>query len=68
MTTALTHEPVTKPPLRACHPGELVRVYVWQWPVRLTHWLNAYSILFLALTGYYIAVVARWSCIFPTIR
>ena len=54
MSTALTHEPVTRPPLAACRPGELVRVYVWQWPVRLTHWLNAYSILVLALTGFYI--------------
>ena len=53
MSTALTHEPVTKPPLSACRPGELVRVYVWQWPVRLTHWLTAYSILVLAATGFY---------------
>ena len=53
MSTAITHEPVTKPPLTACRPGELVRVYVWQWPVRLTHWLTAYSILILAVTGYY---------------
>jgi len=34
-------------------PGELVRVYVWQWPVRLTHWCTAYAILVLAVTGYY---------------
>jgi Ni/Fe-hydrogenase 1 B-type cytochrome subunit len=53
MSTALTQAPVTKPPLTACHPGELVRVYVWQWPVRLTHWLTAYSILILAVTGFY---------------
>jgi Ni/Fe-hydrogenase 1 B-type cytochrome subunit len=45
--------PVTSPPLSACHPGELVRVYVWEWPVRLTHWLTAYSILILACTGFY---------------
>ena len=45
--------PVTKPPLSACHSGELVRVYVWQWPVRATHWLTAYSILILAGTGFY---------------
>jgi Ni/Fe-hydrogenase 1 B-type cytochrome subunit len=44
----------TKPPLSVCHPGELVRVYVWQLPVRLTHWLTAYAVLFLALTGFYI--------------
>jgi Ni/Fe-hydrogenase 1 B-type cytochrome subunit len=42
------------PPLSVCHPGELVRVYVWQWPVRLTHWLTAYAVLFLAMTGFYI--------------
>jgi Ni/Fe-hydrogenase 1 B-type cytochrome subunit len=41
------------PPLAVCHPGELVRVYVWQWPVRLTHWLTAYAMLFLAMTGVY---------------
>jgi len=46
--------PVTKPPLTACHPGELVRVYVWQWPVRMTHWCTAYAILFLACTGFYL--------------
>ena len=54
MSRALSHEVVTKPPLTACRPGELVRVYVWQWPVRLTHWLTAYSILVLAVTGYYL--------------
>lgn len=51
--TAITHEPVTRPPLSVCRPGELVRVYVWQWPVRMTHWCTAYSILFLAATGFY---------------
>jgi Ni/Fe-hydrogenase 1 B-type cytochrome subunit len=35
------------------HPGELVRVYVWEWPVRMTHWCTAYAILILAATGYY---------------
>jgi Ni/Fe-hydrogenase 1 B-type cytochrome subunit len=46
-TTAV--EPVTS----TSPAGELVRVYVWQWPVRMTHWLNAYAILILSLTGYY---------------
>jgi Ni/Fe-hydrogenase 1 B-type cytochrome subunit len=32
---------------------ELVRVYVWEWPVRMTHWCTAYSILALAATGFY---------------
>ena len=40
-------------PLSACRPGELVRVYVWEWPVRLTHWLIVYSILAPGLTGLY---------------
>lgn len=43
----------TLPP--ACrHPGELLRVYVWEWPVRMTHWCTAYAILVLAFTGYYL--------------
>jgi Ni/Fe-hydrogenase 1 B-type cytochrome subunit len=48
--TTPSHEPKTS----VSRPGELVRVYVWEWPVRVTHWLIAYSILALALTGYYI--------------
>ena len=45
--------PVTRPPLSACRPGELVRVYVWEWPVRMAHWCTAYAILILAATGIY---------------
>lgn len=30
------------------------RVYVWEFPVRLTHWLNFVSILTLAVTGFYV--------------
>jgi Ni/Fe-hydrogenase 1 B-type cytochrome subunit len=33
---------------------EIVRVYVWEWPVRVTHWLIALSILVLSVTGLYI--------------
>ena len=33
--------------------ADLVRVYVWQIPVRLTHWLIALSIVVLAATGFY---------------
>ncbi len=51
--TAMTREPFTKPPPSVCHRGELVRVYVWEWPVRTAHWLIAYSVLFLAATGIY---------------
>jgi Ni/Fe-hydrogenase 1 B-type cytochrome subunit len=32
-----------------------VQVYVWDLPVRLTHWINVASILVLSITGYYIA-------------
>ena len=28
--------------------------YVWEWPVRITHWVNAISIAVLSFTGYYI--------------
>jgi Ni/Fe-hydrogenase 1 B-type cytochrome subunit len=30
------------------------RVYVWELPVRLTHWLNMLCIITLSITGYYI--------------
>lgn len=30
------------------------RIYVWQIPVRLTHWVNAISIVVLSFTGYFI--------------
>jgi Ni/Fe-hydrogenase 1 B-type cytochrome subunit len=33
---------------------DLVRVYVWEWPVRLSHWLIVISIFFLSWTGLYI--------------
>lgn len=33
---------------------DLTRVYVWQIPVRVTHWLIALSVLVLAATGFYI--------------
>jgi Ni/Fe-hydrogenase 1 B-type cytochrome subunit len=32
-----------------------VTVYVWELPVRITHWVNVLSILVLSLTGYYIS-------------
>ena len=44
MTTATT--PAAEPKLQ--------RVYVWDVPVRLTHWLIAISITVLAITGFYI--------------
>ena len=32
----------------------LKRVYVWEFPVRLSHWVNVLAILALSITGYYI--------------
>ncbi len=34
-------------------PDDLVRVYVWQWPVRITHWTIAICITVLTVTGLY---------------
>jgi Ni/Fe-hydrogenase 1 B-type cytochrome subunit len=34
--------------------SDLARVYVWEWPVRVTHWLIVLSIVVLAVTGIYI--------------
>jgi Ni/Fe-hydrogenase 1 B-type cytochrome subunit len=43
-------------PLAADPPvsPEIVRVYVWELPVRITHWLIALSIAVLSVTGIYI--------------
>ena len=35
------------------HKGR-VRVYVWEFPVRLAHWVNVLSIITFAITGLYI--------------
>jgi Ni/Fe-hydrogenase 1 B-type cytochrome subunit len=39
--------------LSAADP-RVLRVYVWEFPVRLTHWLITLSIIVLAVTGFYI--------------
>ena len=31
-----------------------IKVYIWEFPVRLTHWINFLCILILSVTGYYI--------------
>lgn len=55
----------------ATHPAvrkeNLVRVYVWQWPIRVAHWLIFYSILVLAFTGYYMYkpfIISRGNSVF----
>ena len=34
--------------------GDRIKVYAWEVPVRLTHWINVLCILILSVTGYYI--------------
>ncbi len=31
------------------------RAYIWEFPIRFTHWINAFCILVLSITGYYIS-------------
>lgn len=48
-------------PLKPVSPGR-VRIYVWEWPVRCSHWVIAITILILSITGYYMHdpyIVAR---------
>ena len=33
-------------------PGQ-VRLYVWEWPVRISHWTFVFTIISLSITGYY---------------
>ena len=33
-------------------PGH-VRLYVWEWPVRISHWLLVFTIISLSITGFY---------------
>jgi Ni/Fe-hydrogenase 1 B-type cytochrome subunit len=49
MTTEVAVAPLSD---RASH--ELVKVYVWQIPVRITHWLIALTLVILSVTGLYI--------------
>jgi Ni/Fe-hydrogenase 1 B-type cytochrome subunit len=37
--------------IHSAQATDLVRVYVWEWPVRVTHWLIALSIVVLSATG-----------------
>jgi Ni/Fe-hydrogenase 1 B-type cytochrome subunit len=46
---------VQAPPAGLEAAEERVRLYVWEVPVRISHWVLAGSIVVLALTGFYIA-------------
>jgi Ni/Fe-hydrogenase 1 B-type cytochrome subunit len=56
-TRIAQHEAAWKRPA-----GGQVRVYVWEWPVRFSHWLMVGTIISLSITGYYMHapyIVAR---------
>lgn len=37
----------------ATRDAEIVPVYVWEWPVRIAHWLMVLSLVVLTITGFY---------------
>jgi Ni/Fe-hydrogenase 1 B-type cytochrome subunit len=43
----------------ANHPVEYRRVYVWELPVRVYHWINAVALVVLCITGYLIGAPLR---------
>ena len=47
--------PEGHPPLLVAQPWQRVRVYVWEVPVRITHWVVVTCVMILAFTGGYIA-------------
>jgi Ni/Fe-hydrogenase 1 B-type cytochrome subunit len=61
--------------VEAAHPTTVRRVYVWQLPVRVWHWVDAAAIVALAVTGWFVASPppsvpgeASGSFVFGTIR
>jgi Ni/Fe-hydrogenase 1 B-type cytochrome subunit len=52
-------------------PDRRVRLYIWQVPVRITHWVTAGSIVILSLTGGYIAdpfIIPPGGSVMSTVR
>ena len=54
MSTAAASAEASAPRAAARADDQLVRVYVWEIPVRVTHWVIVVSILILSVTGFYI--------------
>ncbi len=50
MATVVQEEPAT-----AAQTQRRINLFVWELPVRVTHWVNVTSILILSITGYFIA-------------
>ena len=44
---------------KAEHPADYRRVYVWELPVRVYHWINAVALVLLCVTGYLIGAPIR---------
>src|ERR1700741_4080501 len=47
---------LTKPPqveTAVAADTEIVPVYVWEWPVRIAHWMMVLSLVVLSVTGFY---------------
>lgn len=62
------HEAAWKRPA----PGQ-VRVYVWEWPIRFSHWVIVVTIVSLSITGYYmhapyVAATGRAAYVMGTMR
>jgi Ni/Fe-hydrogenase 1 B-type cytochrome subunit len=57
--------------IHAVPSSDLVRVYVWEWPVRITHWLIGASIIVLSATGIYIGrpfVISHSTTLMATVK
>ncbi len=74
---ALSAEPALEPTPPALEPATVprqeprVRLYVWQIPVRISHWVTAGCIVILSLTGGYIAdpfLIAPGGSVMTTVR
>jgi len=47
---------LTKPPVQkidSASDPEIVGIYVWEWPVRIFHWIMVLSLVVLSVTGFY---------------
>ncbi|HVB33018.1 MAG TPA: Ni/Fe-hydrogenase, b-type cytochrome subunit [Patescibacteria group bacterium] len=62
-----TAHPATEPVNPLARGRDLIRVYVWEKPVRIAHWVIFFSIFVLAFTGYYMYnpfVISRGNSVF----
>ena len=62
-----TAPPVSEGTHPLIHEENLVRVYVWETPVRVTHWVIVLAIAVLSFTGYYLYnpfIISRGSSVF----